>query len=322
MNLFKISIANHTANRDDQSFSFFLGNCHKTMSFMCVKATRTSVTDNFNPAERCSHYNRVEPGGGSWFPCDEDTIESTVGLTMFPTKSHKCCLFNIHWKQTFNSAQRTCSSFNAHLYSLNTLNYRQFLKTYASYLVTNFARLKATQDIFSFWTSCQRTNSWKTTSAVWRAQDLTCYEPIKNKEYFRDLMNSHEHQKEAMDHGLFISPVRVVSNTSFESTWFNLGLTNKLLSSPLIPEDFSHDSIAKLARDSMLIVHRKPVRFANKYKCFTMDIDQAGSLLHLRVPFVDTCYNLTIYKNSSVASGLMHEQDDAEIPPQIISGMR
>lgn len=135
-------------------------------------------------------------------------------------------------------------------------------------------------------------------------------------------MNSHGHQKEAMDHGLFISPVRVVSNTSFESTWFNLGLTNKLLSSPLVPEDFSHSSIVKLARDSMLIVRRKPMRFVNKYKCFTMDIDQTGSLLHVRVPFVDTCYNLTIYKNSLVASELIHEQDDDGIPPQIISGMR
>ena len=207
---------------------------------MCVKTTIPYVTNNFNPAERCAYYNRIEPGG-SWFPCDEtitdimlQSSESGMGST---TRSQKCCMFNTHWKETFKSAQLTCTNFNAHLYSLNTLNYRQFLKTYASYVVTNFARFKLTQDIFSFWTSCQRVGQRQI--GILRAQDLTCYEPTRNSKYFSDSINSHG-PTEALS-GLFISPIRV-SGTSLESTWFNLGVTNKLLASSRISDDFKQMS--------------------------------------------------------------------------------
>ena len=73
----------------------------------------------------------------------------------------------------------------------------------------------------------------------------------------------------------------------------------------------------------MLLVRRQPIRFISRYKCFTMNEEQTStsSTFHLRIPYIDTCYNLTIFKNISEANEQMYARAEATIPLRIISGL-
>ena len=136
----------------NESFSFYYDDCNKEFPFICVKPYHSSeyLSANDSVTDRCSYFDKVEPGG-NWFECDK--LDET-GMS----KSHKCCMYNVKWRENFNDANKLCRKFDSFVFSLRLKGYKVILEKYAAFLSTNYLNSKLVVkdlEFFSFWTSCK-----------------------------------------------------------------------------------------------------------------------------------------------------------------------
>jgi endothelial-specific receptor tyrosine kinase len=138
-------IFGHQINTSNESFQFKSENCETRLPFICVKALETK--------SRCATF-RTSPPGGHWVECDRPaTLLDGSAYTISDTQ--KCCMYNVHWRVEFDEVRKTCSRFDARVFSYKSRGYKSALDSYAMYLNSNYDK-GAIDDLFAkFWTSCK-----------------------------------------------------------------------------------------------------------------------------------------------------------------------
>lgn len=291
----------HQTLNFNEKFNFKYGNCNKKLPFICIKPP----IKNSSIQDRCSLYSKTSPGG-QWIECDKlfNILENENKYQM--SKSQKCCMYNINWRENFESANRICSYFDSDVFYFKAKGYTSMLGNYDSYLDLNYVNLNQSE-FMNFWTSC-------------KILDYTdSNEPICSQDSQTEKIENYDFEYPLSD-GFVIYSLNYTFKNQIGFKLINYNLTQIYNALNNKDQEFCNktqnnlmeclqDFFKSLTLNSFLITRRKQnylsslitrvVRTENisfsDLECFNFQDNKSDSV-YLSLPFLNKCYNFILVK--------------------------